>query len=104
MHAEIVREIFRRGKRHFRRGDAFDRGIVRKVGKKHRAGDRARSLEILHEIIGFLVSYPYCRKHHGEFFIAFQHARLPRDLRGKLCVRQPAHTENGQFLTAHEGI
>lgn len=104
VHSQIEGEILRTGERHAGGGDAFDGGVVGEIGKEHRPLDRARTAEIVHEILRFLEGDTDGGKHDGKFAVSAPHLCLAGDLCREFGVRQAAHREHGQLLSAHEGI
>ena len=104
MHTALEREIFRAGQRHSRSCDTLYRGVVSKVGKQYRSFYRARAFEIVHEVLRFFKRNTYGGEHDSKFSVAALNLSLPCNLRGKLGVRQTAHREYGQLLSAHERV
>ena len=104
MHSLFVRQIFCRCQCHFRRRDTFNRRVIRQIHEQHSALDSARPAEVADKVIRFLIGDADSAEHDGEAVALAQHARLTRNLRRQLCVRQTRAGEHRQLLTANQRV
>ena len=105
MHALLKGQIFRGGEGHAGCGDTLHGGVVGQVGKEHGAVDGAGTAELLHEEVGLLKGDADGGEDHGEIArVVPQHLGLAGDLGRQGRVRQAGAGENGQLLSAHQGV
>src|SRR6266545_2993843 len=104
VHADLVREEFRRREGHARRDEPLDGRVVREVQEQDRAFERPRPFEIVHEHPGLLVRDAHRREDDAERLLAPEDLRLPGDLERDVVVRQPRTREQRELLTPHERV
>ena len=104
MHSLFVRQIFCRCQCHFRRCDTFNRRVIRQIHEQHSALDSARPAEVADKVIRFLIGDADSAENDGEAVALAQHARLTRNLRRQLCVRQTRAGEHRQLLPANQRV
>src|SRR3989338_652216 len=86
MRVMLIGEIFRGGESHARSHEALNRRIVRKIEKDHAPLQSAGLLEILDEVLGFLVGYSHRCENHHEILLFPDDFRLARYLKRDLIV------------------
>ncbi|MPN29482.1 hypothetical protein SDC9_176935 [bioreactor metagenome] len=104
MHILLKGQILGGSEGHTGGGDTFDGRVVREVREQHRAVDSACAAEILDKEFGFLEGNSDGGENHGEVGSAVEHLCLSRDLSRQIGVGQARTGEDGQFLSADQGI
>ena len=104
VHIAVERQVLSGSQRHTRRGDTLNGGVRRQVDKQHGAVDGTGAAEVGDKEIRFLKGNADSGEHDGKAAVGAAHLCLPRNLGGKVGVRQTGAGEDGQFLPAHQRI
>ena len=104
VHAQFVGEVFGSGDGHTRGGDTFYRRVVGQVDEHNGTGQRAGTVKVFHEEVGFFEGDTYRREYDGEAFAGTQYLCLTGNLRRQLGMGQAGAGEYRQFLAADQGV
>ena len=104
VHIALKGQVLGGGQSHTGGGDTLDGGIGGQVDEEDGTVDSARLLEVGDEEVGLLEGDTDGGEDHGELGVGAAHLSLAGDLGGQVCVGQTRAREDGELLTADEGI